>query len=76
MVMQIIVELLFLNINENDVVSIASTIYECNLTKAERAANCRMPVMLAEDDAEKWVRVENNVCDFPRVALIYELSAH
>ena len=36
----------------------------------------RMPVMLARDDAEKWVRVENNVCDFPRVSLIYELSAH
>ena len=45
MVMQIIVELLFLNINENDVVSIASTIYECNLTKAERAANCRILIL-------------------------------
>lgn len=41
-----------------------------------RFVHDRMPVMLAKDDTEKWVRAENNVCNFPRAALIYERSAH
>ena len=52
------------------------TILTTEAAEEVRFIHDRMPMMLAEDDAEKWVRVENNVCDFPRVSLIYELSAH
>lgn len=52
------------------------TILTTEATEEIRFIHDRMPVMLAKDDVEKWVRVENNVCDFPRVSLIYELSAH
>ena len=52
------------------------TILTTEAAEEIRFIHDRMPVMLAKDDAEKWVRAESNVCDFPRVALIYERSAH
>ena len=52
------------------------TILTTEAAEEVRFIHDRMPVMLARDDAEKWVRAENNVCNFPRVALIYERSAH